>query len=234
MSFQDRILKLSRQLYPTGRAFRMRENGILYRLHRALALSEGRAYGDMISTLDSILPDNDNFTADDATAWERRLGLITNGSVPLADRKLAIIRKMNHPGNIPARENYRFLQKQLRDAGFDVYVYENRFAYGGGGYFTQNPLDLSGGLGIIGSQHGDFQHGDQQHGGYFGNLVVNYLDEVLDSSFNVGPNLKSTFFVAGPYLSFADVDINRKLEFRQIILRTKPVQTIGYLFINYV
>lgn len=234
MTFQDRILKLTRQLYPTGRAFRMRENGILYRMHRALAISEAQAYQDMLSTLDSILPDNDNFTTDDATAWERRLGLITNGAVPLADRKMAILRKINHPGTVPARENYRFLQKQLRDAGFDVYVFENRFSDGMGGYTTQNPLTITGGVGAISPQYGQLQYGNFQYGTIYGNKVVNYLDEILDRPFAIGSNLKSTFFIGGPYMSFANVDADRKLEFRQIILRTKPVQTVGFLFINYV
>lgn len=235
MTLVERILQLTKTLYPTGRAFRMRENGVLWKLHRALAQSEARFYLDAVSTLDSALPDNDNFTVDDAQAWERRLGLITNGAVPLADRKLAIIRKMNHPGTVPARENWRFLQKTLRDAGFDVYVYENRFSDGMGGYTTQNPLTLSVGVGGISPQYGDFQYGDQQYGLYYGNLVVNFLDEIEDSQFDVGGSLKSTFFVGGPYVGqFANVDADRKLEFRQMILRTKPVQTVGYLFVNYI
>jgi uncharacterized protein YmfQ (DUF2313 family) len=234
MNFQDQILNLTKQLYPTGRAFKMRENGIMYRLHKSLAVSEAKAYSDALSIRYAILPDNDNFTVDDATQWEHRLGLITNGMVSLEDRKLAILRKYNHPGTVPARENYRFLQKQLRDAGFDVYVFENRFSDGMGGYYTQNPLDITGGIGGISTQYGQSQYGNFQYGRKYGNKVVNYLDEKLDAYFDTGDNLKSTFFVCGPYLDFANVDVNRKLEFRQIILRTKPVQTVGFLFINYI
>lgn len=235
MTIVEKILKIFRQLYPTGRAFKMPVDGDSYKLHKSIAESYADVYSAAVSVLDSALPDNDNFTVDDATSWERRLGLITNDAVPLSNRKMAIIRKMNHPGTVPARENWRFLEKQLRDAGFDVYVFENRFPDGMGGYFTQNPLDLSGGVGLTSPQYGDFQYGDQQYGGYYGNMVVNHIDEKVDQLFDIGDNLRSTFFVGGPYAGeFADVPAVRKEEFRQIILRTKPVQTVGFLFINYI
>lgn len=233
--FKERLISLTRQLYPTGRAFKMPKFGYLEKLHSALAESESQAYSDAVSILSSILPDNDNFTADDATDWERRLGLITNTSVSLADRKLAIIRKINHPGTIPARQNYLYLQGQLQLAGFDLYVYENRFPDGFGGYETENPLTVTGGVGGLAYQHGDFQHGDFQHGSGFGNVVANSIDEEEDLKFNVGDNLKSTFFIGGgPIGTFANVDVNRKKELRQLILKIKPVQTVAYLFVNYI
>ncbi len=232
---KEKIVSLTRQLYPTGRAFKMPKNGYLEKLHNALAESEAQAYADAVSILSSMLPDNDGFTADDATDWERRLGLITNESVSLANRKLAIIRKINHPGTIPARQNYLYLQGQLRAAGFDVYVYENRFPDGGGGYETHNPLTVSGGMGSVAFQHGDWQHGDIQHGAGFGNIVANYIEEDRDFIFNIGDNLKSTFFIGGtPIGTFANVEAIRKDEFRQLILKIKPVQTVAFLLINYI
>jgi hypothetical protein len=229
------FIKLTKQLYPSGRAFKMADNSYFRKLHEGLSKSEKTAYESAFSILDSAIPDNDNFTADDATAWERRLGLITNTAVSLANRKAAIIRKMNHPGNIPARSNYRFLEGQLQAAGFDVYVHENRFPDGMGGYTTQNPIDLSGGVGAVSPQYGDFQYGDQQYGAYYGNIIVNYIEEDVDSLFNIGENLRSTFFIGGAVLGdFANVDLSRKKEFRQLILKIKPVQNVGFLFINYI
>jgi|SRR5687768_758549 len=236
MSVFDKIITLTKQLYPTGRAFRVAVDSYKLRLHNALAISEAQAYTDALSTLNSALPDNDDFTAEDAAAWEHRLGLITNEAVSLDDRKAAIIRKMNHPGTIPARQHYLYLESQLQAAGFDVYVHENRFPLGGGAYETRTPEDVTGGSAPMELQHGNPpQHGDGQHGTGTWNLIVNNLDEDLDSTFNIGANLKSTFFIGGPYVGdYADVDANRKLEFRQLILKIKPVQTVGYLFINYV
>lgn len=235
MPIYDKIQSLTKGLYPTGRAFRFPFGGHLDTLHNALAESEKRAYQDATSVLNIVLPDNDNFTAEDATDWERRLGLVSNSNVALSDRKLAILRKINHPGTIPARQNYRYLEKQLQDAGFDVYVFENRFDLYPDSYQTQDPLTLSGGSGSFSAQHGDFQHGDFQHGGGYSNIIANHIDEARDLSFNVGDNLRSTFFVGGtPVGTFANVDADRKKEFRQLILKIKPVQSVGYLFINYI
>lgn len=237
MAISDTILKLTKQLYPTGRAFKMPFGGDFERLHKALAQSESRAYEDAFSILNSILPDNDLFTADDATDWERRLGLISNPAVPLVDRKLAISRKMAFPGTIKARSNYRFLQHELRAAGFDVYVYENRFDDGLGGYVTKTPAEAAG-ASYSQVQHGQVQHGNARHGVRFVNRVVNYIDESRDSLFDVGSNFRSTFFVGGPLavglITTANIDADRKEEFRQMILRIKPVQTVGFLIVNYV
>src|SRR5690348_13526035 len=174
----ERIKQLTKQLFPTGRAFRGPKDGVLRKLMDGLAESEKRAYDDAVSILNSAIADNDQFSADDATDWERRLGLITGDGVSLADRKLAILRKYNHPGEIKAREHYLFLQKQLQDAGFNVYVHENRFPYGDGSYYTISPLALDGGYPIIASQYSPLnQYGQIQYGGTLGNKVANHISE---------------------------------------------------------
>lgn len=208
--------------------------GVLARLMSALAASENRAYQDAVGILDAILPDNSNFTADDATDWERRLGIISGDGVSLTDRKLAIAQKMAHPGDIPARQHHEYLEGQLQAAGFDVYVYENVFP-SGGGFEPISPYVAIGGTGQEDLQHGQVNHGQAQHGGRYTNIIANYISEEQDSLFYIPSNLKGTFFIGGdPFGSFADVDTERKAEFRQLILRLKPVHMVGYLFINYV
>lgn len=236
MSIAAKILKLTRQLYPTGRVWKMTVNSYLERLHKALAVVEAEVYNDAAAILYAILPDNDNFTAADATDWERRLGLVSNNATPLADRKLAIKRKMNHPGTIPARQNYLYLEGQLQAAGFDVYVYENRFALYPTGYETRNPLTVFAGAGTFIVQHGDWQHGDQQHGVALDpeDRIINYIDKEDDATFDVGDNLRSTFFIAGATLATtASVLASREEEFRQLVLKIKPVQTVAFLNINF-
>ncbi len=236
MALIEKILALTRQLYPRGRAFKMPFSGYLDRFHRALAISEIQAFEDAKSILNSALPDNDAFTADDATAWEKRLGMIVNDDyVLLSDRKLAIQRKMNYPGTVKARGNYRWLEHELRAVGFDVYVFENIFDDGMGGFETKNPLTLSMGVGAQDFQFGDFQYGDQQYGSFYNKIIANDIDPIKDLSFNIGDNLRSTFFIgASPVGSFANIDAAREAEFRQLVLKIKPVQTVAFLFINYI
>ena len=234
MSVAQTILKLGKQLYPTGRAFKIPEGGYFERLNSALAEIEAQAFSGGISILDSTLPDNNNFTAQDATDWERRLGIVVSPLVALPLRKAAIIRKINHPGTIKARQNFRYLEGQLQAAGFSVFVYENRFEYGGS-YDTANPLTLTGGVGALENQYGDNEYGEAQYGISFPGMIANHINEDLDANFDTGANLRSTFFIGGsPLGTFASVPLNRKNEFRQLVLRIKPVQTVAFLFINFV
>lgn len=249
----DRLLKLTKQLFPTGRAFRVSDNSTKEKVTKALLYSEERFYNDSVGILNSILPDNDFFTAEDATRWEERLGMIIGIGVPLQDRKDAIIRKMNHPGTVLARQSAGYLQNQLQLAGFDVYVYENIPAQtpesvlidannapnqlGGfqlnnqqlGNVYSVNP-DL-----FTAFQLNDFQLGSQQLNSIiYNNLIVNNIIEANDFAFNYG-TLRRTFFIGGnPLGTFSNVLASRKDEFRQLILKIKPAQTVGFLFVNYV
>ena len=213
----------------------MPKSGWLESLMYALSLSENKAYNDALSIQNAILPDNADFTEDDATDWERRLGMITNSTVILEDRKKAIKRKMNHPGTIKARQHFLYIQGQLQAAGFDVYVYENRFPYYDGTYYTRSIFSVVGTLGVNEFQHDDAQHGDAQHGGAYSNIIVNYIDEEIDNRFFITDNLRNTFFIGGTTLgSFANLTAARKDEFRQLILKLKPAEMVGYLLVNYV
>lgn len=236
MSIVDKILSLTKQLYPRGRAFKMPFDGVLESLHKALSISEAQAYTDAIAIHDSMLPDNSNFSISDAQDWERRLGLISNEAVSLSDRKLAIERKLNQPGLAPAKSNWRYLQLQLQNAGFDVYIYENRFDDYPDGYITKTPVTFASDSSFfIGHQYGEFQYGEFQYGGRFTKFVANHIDETRDWEFNIAPDLRSTFFVGGATAgSFANVDSARKDEFRKLILTIKPVQCVAYLLIDYI
>ncbi len=237
MTISEQILFLAESLLPKGRAFRFK--GVLKRLFTATSISQVQLYDDTVAILDSVLPDNDNFSTQDCLEWETRLGLITNTSVSLADRKAAILRKMNYPGDIPARQGAEYLQGELQKAGFDVYVFENAW-YEGGQWVTQDPGVVSGGVGFGGFQHGQYQHGQFVHGGYFSNIVANSIYAEDDINFQVGGSLRATFFIGGNRPAygdvglFANVDADRELEFRQLILKIKPTQTIAYLLVNYI
>lgn len=232
---KDKLMTLTRQLYPTGRAWKLPFGGFFEKLHLGLAVSEERAYNDSYSIYYSLLPDNANFTSDDATDWERRLGLITNLATPLADRKAAILSKLQEPGLNPARSNYLFLQNRLQSAGFNVFVYENiieLYPSGYGGVY--NPVTLNANI-FTELQQGMGQQGDYQQGGFINHVIVNSMDNTTDTHFDVGSTLRSTFFIGGaPLGTYANVPVSRELEFRQLILQLKPVPNVAYLFVNFV
>jgi hypothetical protein len=259
LSIRDKVFKIVRQLYPKSRIYKIFDGSYWAKLEKAEAVSKSRAYEDATSILFAILPDNDNFTADDATDWERRLGLITNVSVSLADRKAAIQRKMNHPGTIVARQHYLYVQGQLQDANFNVWVHENRLDDGYGDIAAVDPADFID-IEEVGELNefelDDVELGDATtvfpdlfnfaeldtfdlggndlNGVQYNSLVANSLSASADSSFDIGENYRSTFFIGGEIPgTFADVDANRETEFRQLILKLKPSQTIAYLLINY-
>ena len=233
--FNELLLNLTKRFYPKGKAFRMPYGGFLEKTNEGLIVSENDVLTASISILDSLIPDNANFTVDDATDWERRLGLITNQTVSLADRKLAISRKMNHPGTIKARQHYLFLQRELRNAGFDVYVHENRF-FDGANWISKAPSEIISSSNPVRAVHrSGFRHGQLNHGQVFNDKIANSVYADIDKVFNVGNNYKSTFFIGGITLGdFANVQQNRELEFRQLVLKIKPTQSVGYIFINYI
>ena len=229
MMLLEKILKLTKQLYPRGRAWWMRKYGVFEKFHEGLAVSESEAQNKIIKLLDAILPDNDGFTSEDAIRWESALGLVNGNALTISERKLIIERKIKYPGDIPARQHYLYLQGQLRAVGFDVYVHENRFQDGSGGYNIVNP-----GNAYFGNPNfGEMMFGQR---GINNTFIANYIDSDRESSFIVGSdvNQRATFFIGG--VNFGDratVEKIRKKEFRDMILRIKPAQTVGYLLIDY-
>lgn len=227
-------MALTRQLYPTGRAWKLPFDGYFEGLHRGLAQSENRLYDDTLSILDSLIPDNDNFSQDDATDWERRLGIYSAPGTLFADRKLAILRKMKAPGKNPAHGHYLFIQTQLQAAGFNVYVHENIQLLYPSGTDTYNPATLNAAI-LSEVQQGDFQQGDFQQGGFINQVVARSIYNSDDIHFDVGYSLRSTFFIGGQVLgTYANVPAAREIEFRQLILQLKQTQLIAFLFINYI
>lgn len=228
IDFKGIILKLEKFLYPTGRAFKASPGSVLEAKYEGLIITKDTAYNEALSILDSILPDNDNFTEADAIAWERRLGLRTGAATTLDDRKAAILRKMNHPGTDPSRQHFLYLQGELQKAGFDLFVFENRFP----GPVTKPPSDFI--TAPPGPQHGDSQHGDIQTG--LGNFpkIVNHLEQIRDDQFRIGDNLRSTFYIGGtPIGTVASIPPSRELEFRKLVLNIKPVHTVAFLIIDF-
>ena len=222
------LLKLTKRMYSTGLAFLIPASSSIETMHIALNVSEEEAFVAATSgILDTILADNDNFTVDDAADWERRLNILASPLTSLEDRKLAILRKYATPGLIPARQHFLYQQGQLRAAGFDVYVHENRPV-------VQVPSDFAFYTGLAPVQLGQSQLGQKVLGQQTINIVANSIDENKDAQFSIGPDFAATYFIGGIVKgNAAVVENDRKDEFRQLILSLKPVQNVAILFINY-
>jgi hypothetical protein len=179
----------------------------------ALCKSEQRAYQFALSTLDRILPDNDNFTAEDATEWERRLNISGGtGYVPLETRKATILRKMQFPGGFLNRQNYRYLKAQLILAGYDVTVTENYFPIG-----TATAVVHS-----LGSVHSlNTKHGNAI---LFDDIIANSIEK--GEVFNID-SYQGIFYIDG------EVPANSITAFRQLVLTLKPVNTVAILRLTY-
>lgn len=258
MSWVENIREVTQQLYPTGRAFKQPVDGVMDKVHKALADTENQAYLDAHSIFDSILPDNANFSADDATDWEIRLGMITNTALPLADRKSAILRKMRHTGSLRARQAAVYIERELQAANFTTcFVHENLTGqspidyYSAGqatslsefGLFEYGTNEFGGptsqgqSVMMVVNEYGQFQYGELQYGfNWNGNfLIANRINPLGDQNFDVGTSFRSSFFIGGSVFgSFANVTASRESEFRQLVLKLKPANTVAFIFINYI
>lgn len=227
LTIAEQLIRLTKSLLPTGRAFRAPYLGVLDRVYRALNDEQEVAYNDSRGILDSILPDNANFTADDASDWERRLGIAASSATSLVDRRAAIQRKYAHPGNILARQGPDYIEGQLQAAGFNVFVHENLTGESPGTYITTDVFTH----GSISAFHGS---GLTSGGGLATFLVVNSIDPAIDAAFDLGSDFRNLFFIGGQTLGdTADVPSVRETEFRQLILSLKPTHLAAALIINY-
>lgn len=241
-----------RSLYPTGYIWKMAIGSNIYKLHDAISTFLSRIFNDAFGIKDACLPDSDRFTVTDLTDWEKQYGLLGTGT--FEDRKNAVAQAMAYPGGILARQSTKYIEDQLRLAGFDVTVVYNRY-----------PNDVysfrvgTARAGTARANNNSFANSTSRFkrlepvAGWT-EICANYIDPAMDagvfdakrSSNRVGTSrvgkatagadatvnrelqLRSTAFVTG------NVSIARKKEFRNLILRLKPRQMAYYLYVNYI
>lgn len=216
-----KILQLTKQLYPKSFVWKLFNDSIFYFLHMALSRSENEILTKIKRLQNSTLPDNNEFDEFDAARWNNALA-ITNENLELDIFKMALIRKINFPGDIKTRQNYLYLQGELNKAGFNVFVHENKLAD-----IPYNPAGSTCGLFLCGEQNvGEV--------GIQYDIIAN--DIYFDSSFLIASNLqlRFSFFIGGEnFLDRAEIPLNRKSEFINLILKLKPAQTIGLSLIDF-
>lgn len=229
-----KIIKFTRQLYPTGMAFRLPVGSNFYNLHAGLGVSEVDAVNAATAVLDQILPDNDNFTEADATAWETKLQIpFPTSGTSLEDRKAAILRKMRHPGDILPRQSAEYIQNQLITAGFTgLIVIQNKFSG------VVDPIAFTGGLYTehgAGTLHGDTTEHGAINDTVADGVVISQLkqeDEIIQTQTSI--SYRASFIIcANPYPSKVNIPASREREFRELICKIKPAHMAAYLFVNY-
>lgn len=222
ISDADDIVKLKKQLLPTGRAFSVPVGGDFEKLLLGLADEESDSFNDALGLLDIIIPDNSNFTIADAEKWEKVLSISSSEDDSLANRKAAIYRKMQFPGNVKGRQHKNYLEGQLKAANFDVKVYE----YGDvKDYFTNKVHSLE-------TEHSlNTTHGGGYDIPFYNEIVANYLDKDMEVPVNPTiDNLRNIFWIAGStFNEFPNIPPFRLEEFRHIILTIKPLHTVAFL-----
>jgi hypothetical protein len=223
----DVLSSLTIQLYPTGRAFYQNEGSVFKSFNDAINASFFNLITDAKNLINANLPDNALFLEEDAELWEYRLGLPTNSQVSLDLRKSAIRRKMGHPNNVKARQGSSFIQDQLNQAGFNVFIHENTSPY-------RSPLEVTN-AGVSEVQHGGTsQHSNTyQHGGDGFDVIANSIEAVEIYTVSEA-GLWATFFIGGLVLgTVAEVPSSRLKEFKELVIKLKPAHTVAFTFLNY-
>jgi uncharacterized protein YmfQ (DUF2313 family) len=226
------FFKMVELLYPTGTSWNLPENSQFKKLHDGINLSLVETAVDANGLLDASFPDNNNFDANDASLWEYRYGIEYNAALTLAQRRQNIYAAMAFPQNVLGRQSPSYIEASLREAGFDVHIYENIF-FSGSTLYQKTPQQVLGTVTTITQFGGGTQFGGQtQFGG--GNFSVIANNETAES-YNPGGILWPTFFISGATISTpADVSKFREREFRRLVLKLKPAHTVAFLIVNFI
>jgi len=243
----DVFFALNNVLYPTGRAWQQFDGHLLGALHAGLNVSFIRLIEDAYATINSTFPDTELFDLSDIELWEYRLGITPSTATPLEPlalptlltatpepseldtRRNRILQKLAYPNNVKPRQSRVFIEYQLRQAGFNVTVLENTLPY-------RTPEDVLGDLPPPVMHDDDVQHGDNlQHGGANFEVIANKSEPGEDYSVGGEDNLYATFFIVKLTepgllaLDETDIPVDREKEFRELVLKLKPAQTVAYV-----
>lgn len=217
VDYTQSMTDLTNQLFPTGRAFWRPKGSTFQNLLEGIVESESRVQNSIMSLEYDFYADSTLMSNEAVEKWTSTFGIVCNGTQ--VERIESVRQRQAYPSNILARQSDYFIQNELRNAGFDVYVYK--------GYADEQAAILGGfllGECVLGKGTGVYS------------IIANNIDESLDAGFVLlGDGKKAVFTVSGQGFGVATtVPLVRKNEFRDLILKLKPAQTVGLLYINYV
>lgn len=217
LEYIEEFSAMNRELYPTGRAWWKPKGSVFEKLHEALVIQESKVASEIIDIQYNFFADSTLISDSAISQWMSIFGIVSNGT---RDDKIALIKQAQcYPNGVFARQSSSFIENQLQIAGFDVYLHYNP---------THNPNAAVYGLQTYGSSV------YAEEGDTF-TVVANNVDEALDSSFQIANGTTNLFYIGGAVFGdYVDMPIERKNEFRELVLRLKPAHSVAVLYINYV
>lgn len=241
-----------------GANFTVEEKNAAY--FRSKLLGVTRFVQAVSRLLDQKHPGSKYYLFEDTENWERVYGIIPPIGATEEERTQVVLQRLSYPNGYKAKGTAGFIQLQLRNAGFDVYVHENRFPLS---YIEAQCGTSQCGIATCGgsvlSGEGNFENRLPESG--YTEIVTNYLDpnediKYLDNisglgcgDFNsqcgVAECQTATYVTEKAYHNYlfisdetypnlADVDSNRRSELRQMILKYKPAHAVVFNYINYI
>jgi hypothetical protein len=219
------IIKLIKQLFPTGIAFRLTFSSVFKKIMYSLGISHQIVATRALSIFDKLLMDNNNLVDADLTLWEQRLGLVVSPiGLSIDQRKSLILQAYIFPGTQIYRQNWRFIQWEIQQAGFtNLFVFENTI-----------PIDVYNNNNFNLNSHRLGQYRLNQQGIQY-ELVANSSNPSEIFDLGNSNNSKSCFFICGStFGTFSTVPTFLHVILRQLILKLKPANTVAVLMINWI
>jgi hypothetical protein len=253
---EDDLFNLVTSLYPQGRAFDVKKDPFYSAVIRGVIKSYIRTVGDGNAIQVGLNPNDDDFTAEQATILEKRYGIIINKNRPLVDRKATLVARMTDPGLTLAKQHKNYIEYRLQQAGFNVFVHENRFlqpfptssaysgaAYSGSSYSGNEGYDYyaidPGSVASTGKVRNYTKvEDDGEISGQVSASGASYSGSAWSTIERDNSDTqwwKSVFFIGGQtFPDSADVEATRIDEFRHLILTLKPVHSRADYIINFI
>ena len=256
-SIQKTFSAALKKSLPSGDAFQGEPNTDSHRYHQATSTVFAQALDDFLSVQNLTIPKvpvDQDFTIQDLMRLENAYGLLINNSIPVQDRVNSLNQRMKGASGYAGRNSAQWLQDQLFNAGFQVYVLENKFPDGSGGFIPKIPRWETGTIFLADDEYlgnetpveKEAIMGRNQLSVTSQPKIVNSIYPEEDSAFDLGdledennPLLKTTFFLTGGtggavgvrgipnYDTDAFVPANREIEFRILVLANKPAHTVA-------
>ena len=74
----------------------------------------------------------------------------------------------------------------------------------------------------------------QMRGAYWEDCIINNIDELKDKFFHIIDDSRTFVICGNVFGEFGYIDEGRKEEFRQLVLKIKPVKSVAIVLINYI